>query len=126
MNWLNTALDIQIKILLYLHIKDIKTFCLVYKSKACSKDSILWRKLIYRYFKVVIVNPYTNLKNDYINFEHYSDVIGRTNEDLVRYGKYLRPKFVTFWLEKRFNDVRFVNLLSCLLFIYFTFLFLTL
>ena len=70
MNWINTSLDIQVKILLYLSHKDVKTFCLAYKSKSCNKNSNLWRKLIWRDFGINIVN--TNLKEDYSNFEHSS------------------------------------------------------
>ena len=94
MNWLNTAPDIKLKILLYLSFEDVKNFCLVYKSKVCDKNSILWRKLISRDFNIDMAKPYEdNLREDYIKFNYFNDdddgeYYYQNDKDLIKYGNY--------------------------------------
>ena len=66
-------------------------FCLVYKSKTCNKNSILWRKLISRDFNIDMHEPYgDNLKEDYIKFNYFNDNCEyyQNDKDLIKYGNY--------------------------------------
>jgi len=122
MNWLNTAPDIKLKILLYLSYKDIKNFCLVYKSKICDRNSILWRKLISKDFNIEMIEPYgDNLKEDYVKFLYFnrsddadSDYYFQNNENLIEYGKYA-IKLRISWCDNITNEgLKYTPNVTCL------------